>query len=103
MSLYFGDLSWPELERAIEKNTLIILPVGTTEEHGRHLPVETDAIIASEIASHGHHQGLLKTVSREIFDRYDIAVAITSPAGFSKEIFRKIRKTQTGGSIHRDV
>jgi len=46
MVQYFGDKTWVELENYIGKNAVIILPVGTTEEHGRHLPVETDAIIA---------------------------------------------------------
>src|SRR5450759_4760094 len=50
MSIYFGDLNWPQLREAIEKNTVILIPVGTVEEHGRHLPVSTDAVIASEIA-----------------------------------------------------
>jgi creatinine amidohydrolase len=50
MSVYFADQSWPQLEQAIEANTLILLPVGQTEEHGRHLPVSTDAALASAVA-----------------------------------------------------
>jgi creatinine amidohydrolase len=46
MAQYFGEKTWVELQKLIEQNAVIILPVGTTEEHGRHLPVETDAIIA---------------------------------------------------------
>jgi len=46
MSIYFGDKTWVQLQEMIEKGAVIILPVGTTEEHGRHLPVETDAMIA---------------------------------------------------------
>ena len=50
MSIYFADKKWPELKEAIKKNTLIILPVGQVEEHGKHLPVKTDAFIATEVA-----------------------------------------------------
>jgi creatinine amidohydrolase len=46
MSFYFGEKTWVELEEYIQKNAVVIVPVGTTEEHGRHLPVETDAMIA---------------------------------------------------------
>ena len=46
MSYYFADKSWVELEQYIKDGAVIILPVGTTEEHGRHLPVGTDAMIA---------------------------------------------------------
>ena len=48
MSFYFGEKTHEEIAEYIEKNAVVILPVGTTEEHGSHLPVETDAIIATE-------------------------------------------------------
>ena len=50
MSFYFGDKTWEEIRDYIDRDGLIILPVGTTEEHGRHLPVETDSRIATEFA-----------------------------------------------------
>ena len=43
---YFTEKTWVELEEFIQKQAGIILPVGTTEEHGRHAPVGCDAIIA---------------------------------------------------------
>lgn len=46
MSFYFGEKNWVQLQEYIDKNAVVILPVGTTEEHGHHLPVETDAMIA---------------------------------------------------------
>ena len=50
MSVYFGDKTRDEIGEYIKKNAVIILPVGTTEEHGAHLPVESDAIIARAYA-----------------------------------------------------
>lgn len=49
MSLYFADQSWPKLQEAIDANTLIILPVGQVEEHGKHLPVSTDTAIVEAV------------------------------------------------------
>ena len=46
MSFLFRDQSWLHLQEYLKKRTLLILPVGTTEEHGPHLPVDTDARIA---------------------------------------------------------
>lgn len=43
---YFAEKTWVELESFIQKEAVIILPIGTTEEHGRHAPVGTDAMIA---------------------------------------------------------
>ncbi len=46
MSYRFRDQSWVHLQEQLQKRSLLILPVGTTEEHGPHLPVDTDARIA---------------------------------------------------------
>lgn len=46
MSYYYGEQTRLEIAESIKKNAVIIFPVGTTEEHGMHLPVETDAMIA---------------------------------------------------------
>ena len=52
MSVYFAEKSWPELSDYIDRNGLIILPVGTVEEHGHHLPLNTDIVIAEGISRH---------------------------------------------------
>lgn len=46
MSFYFGEKNWPELQVYIQKNAVILLPVGELEEHSLYLPVDTDARIA---------------------------------------------------------
>lgn len=46
MSFYFLEKTWEEIDEAAKQNAVVILPVGTTEEHGSHLPVGTDAMIA---------------------------------------------------------
>ncbi len=51
MSPRFRDQSSPMLAAQIERGALLILPVGTTEEHGPHLPVDTDARIAEACAT----------------------------------------------------
>jgi creatinine amidohydrolase len=51
VSFYFADRSWPQLKEAVERDTLLLLPVGTVEEHGPHLPVSTDAVIATRVAA----------------------------------------------------
>jgi mycofactocin system creatininase family protein len=41
-----ADLASPEVERG----RLLILPLGATEQHGSHLPLDTDSRIAAELA-----------------------------------------------------
>ncbi len=165
MSFYFRDQSWVQMKRQIEQQSLLILPIGTTEEHGPHLPVDTDARIAEVYGQrlaealapelpvlvmdtirygysmkimkqwpgtvvvrsrvfmdmvfdicrsvldmgftklalldcHGHHSGPLNTVSRELCDATDKAIAVISPAVLSRDEFNAIRKSPQGGSIH---
>lgn len=49
--MLFGEQKSPELTRFVERNALILLPVGQTEEHGPHLPINTDAVLAREAAA----------------------------------------------------
>jgi len=166
-SIYFSEKTWEELKDAIKKSTLILFPIGTIEEHGKHLPVETDTIIAKEITKavaekiknkipvlvlptiwsgysakemsrwpgtirlrtrtfmdliydisasivemgfkkiilingHGHHTDMLKVISREIADSYNVYIAVTDVASFAIEAVKKYRKSKIGGCIHGD-
>ncbi len=49
-SLFYGDHRWPELKALADKGAIILLPVGQTEEHGPHVPVDCDVRIAEETA-----------------------------------------------------
>ncbi len=44
-----GEMTWPEYEANVKKS-VIILPVGSTEQHGPHLPLNVDQICPAEIA-----------------------------------------------------
>ena len=50
MLYQFSHLRSPELKNLVKKNPLAILPVGQIEEHGSHLPIATDCVIAAEAA-----------------------------------------------------
>lgn len=41
---YWSDLRWPEF-RTLPGNTVAVLPVASTEQHGPHLPVSVDCTI----------------------------------------------------------
>ena len=43
MSFYLGELTWPDVKEFLLKHTTIIIPVGSCEQHGLHLPLDTDA------------------------------------------------------------
>ena len=49
-SRYFVDLTQPEIAAQLKKNPLVILPCGSVEQHGPHLPTGTDTLAANVIA-----------------------------------------------------
>lgn len=165
MSFLFRDQSSPQLGEYLKKRTLLILPIGTTEEHGPHMPVDTDARVAEAwgmrladtlvqelpvllldtirygysmkimrqwpgtiivrsrvfmdmvfdlcrslldmgfeklaiLDCHGGHGGLLNTVSRELCDATDKAIAIINPFVMARNEFNAARKSAPGGTLH---
>jgi creatinine amidohydrolase len=44
------DMTWKEVELTLTKNKTVIIPFGSTEEHGYHLPLSTDYFVAYELA-----------------------------------------------------
>lgn len=49
-SRYFVDLTQPEIAAQLKMNPLVILPQGSVEQHGPHLPAGTDIFAANVIA-----------------------------------------------------
>jgi creatinine amidohydrolase len=47
--MYFVDHTFPEIA-ALPADTVAVLPLGAIEQHGPHLPVSTDYLIASSVA-----------------------------------------------------
>lgn len=46
----FCDLTQPEIAEQLKKNPLVIMPAGSVEQHGPHLPAGTDAFVADLIS-----------------------------------------------------
>ena len=47
--LQYERLTWPEVRRAAERGAGRLIPVATLEDHGPHLPIDTDLRITAEI------------------------------------------------------
>ena len=46
----WGWLKTTEFDRAAVARTVVILPIGSIEQHGPHLPVEVDSLLVTEVA-----------------------------------------------------
>jgi creatinine amidohydrolase len=47
--LLYERLTWPEVRRAVDQDRVCLIPAGTLEDHGPHLPIDADSRIAGEI------------------------------------------------------
>jgi creatinine amidohydrolase len=51
MSVFMAEISWVEYQRRLrDEDAIVLLPAGATEQHGPHLPLGTDALLATEMA-----------------------------------------------------
>jgi len=46
-----AELAWPEIERRAGRGALLAVPLGSTEQHGPHLPLSTDTDIADALCN----------------------------------------------------
>jgi len=46
----YEEFTWPEIREAVAENRVAVLPVGTVEQHGPHLPLVTDVLTATEMS-----------------------------------------------------
>ena len=65
-----AHLTWPEAREALKDNPLVILPVGSTEAHGPHLPLDVDT----------HQVGYL---AERVAERTNALVVPTLPYGYA--------------------
>jgi len=45
----YNRLTWEEMNDAIEMQKLVVLPAGSTEQHGPHLPLDTDTFLCETV------------------------------------------------------
>jgi creatinine amidohydrolase len=48
-SYEYRSMTWPEVRAAARDGRVVVIPAGTLEDHGLHLPVDTDVVIAEGI------------------------------------------------------
>ena len=48
--LWLYEMTWEEIADAIREPSIVLVPLGSTEQHGRHLPEGTDTMVAIKVA-----------------------------------------------------
>jgi creatinine amidohydrolase len=71
-----GNLTSPEIARALKDTSILALPLGAIEQHGPHLPLATDLVVA---------QGLTGRIVERWGEDFDLWQLPALPIGLSRE------------------
>ena len=74
MSVRLDELSWPEVAEVITQPNIIILPVGSTEQHAYHLPLNADSCIVTHLS---------ERAAREMNDRHAVRTLIAPTLNYT--------------------
>ena len=47
----YERLTWPEINEAVRQRKVVVLPVGSVEQHGHHLPLDVDVRLAGSVCA----------------------------------------------------
>jgi len=55
---FLEHMTWPEVEAAIAGGVdAVLVPIGSTEQHGHHMPLDTDCFIARSLCARAAERG----------------------------------------------
>ncbi len=73
-----SEIPWTEAEALRARAPIVLLPIGSTEAHGPHLPLGTDAVLSDELALRA--AVALESAGREVAIAPTLSYAITEYA-----------------------
>jgi creatinine amidohydrolase len=71
-----GALTYPEVSGKLKPSSILCLPLGATEQHGAHLPLNTDVVVA---------EGLTRALVARLGEEFDLWQLPTLAIGLSRE------------------
>jgi creatinine amidohydrolase len=71
-----GDLTYPEVSEKLRETSILCLPLGAIEQHGAHLPLNTDVVVA---------EGVTRALIGRLGDELDLWQLPTIPVSLSRE------------------
>ncbi len=76
VSRRIGDLTSPEIQRSLRASSVLCLPLGSIEQHGPHLPLNTDLVLA---------EAFTHAIVERWGETYDLWQLPALPIGLSRE------------------
>lgn len=91
LSRYLETLTWPEAELALHELPTVLLPLGArTKEHGLHLPLNNDWLIAEHLAKRVAEQCPVLVLPTLQFGHYPAFLQYPGSISLRAEVFRDV-------------
>ena len=71
-----GELAFPEVSGKLKATSILCLPLGAVEQHGPHLPLDTDIVVA---------EGITRALISRLGEELELWQLPTLPIGLSRE------------------
>lgn len=106
MSLYWNEHTWTDLQQNAPE--VVLLPVGSVEAHGPHLPLSTDSIISEELARRSAEELQKKQIRALILPSIhyvvtDFSKDFPGTISVSKESFQNLLRDIAGSLASQNV
>jgi creatinine amidohydrolase len=89
--IYLENLTWVEAEAAFKSYSVAVLPIGArTKEHGHHLPLKNDFVIAEYLAGRVTDVCPVVTLPTLPYGYYPAFVEYPGSVNIRKEVFRDL-------------
>ena len=75
VSVWMSDMTYEDVANALKRPNVVLVPCGAIEQHGRHLPMDTDIRIASEFC---------RAAAESVRDEVAVLVVPPLPFGISE-------------------
>jgi len=75
MKVLLADMTWTEVKERLGPRTVVVIPTASTEQHGPHLPLATDAYLVGDCA---------RLAAERVATEIPIVVCPTVTPGFSE-------------------
>src|SRR5919198_1086490 len=108
-----AELHWPEVKELDRKNIVVVVPVGSMEQHGPHLPFQVD--VFHDICGSLHHHGFrrivllnghggnrssLEVLGQELFVELGLTVNTLAYWDLVPDLVKSLKTTKSSGMGH---
>ena len=74
MKTQLSEFRWPEVRELLQRDPVVVIPVGAFEQHGHHMPLMVDWFLASQVAeravSSAQEAGVAAVVTPPVWSGY---------------------------------